>query len=421
MAKEHGLGKGLGAIFGTSTTVKSDRPKTEHRYKTVAEKAAEKSGTVEGLAEPMQVAEAADVEAEKATATKKKRATAAKKKSEAETAAAKTGKTATSRAVNAENERTEDETGSDSARVEEKDASTAGSAEGSAASAGIISARGTETVHDTEQDGMLLVKLSRIQPDPDQPRKNFDEEKLNELAESIRTYGMISPIVVKKRGALYEIVAGERRWRAARIAGLKEIPVVIKEVDEKTSRELSIIENIQRDDLNAVEEARAYQSMIEEYGLTQEEVAARVAKNRSTITNSLRLLKLEPEILTLLQDGKITQGHARALLAVEDPELRKKIAEKCTKENLSVREIETLVKLDKLSKAKKEKKSSPEAQELRRLKVIYKDLERKMKTKLGTKVSIVPKNTERGTLEIEYYSQDDLDRIFMILNSSRND
>lgn len=393
MAKEHGLGKGLGAIFGTSTTVKSDRPKTEHRYKTVAEKAAEQSRAAEGLAEPMQATEETSAEAEKSVSERKKRVTAAAEK---ETTKESTENTVIVMA----GEKTvhENTVTKDTKKI-----------------------HSTETVHDTKQDGMLLVKLSRIQPDPDQPRKNFDEEKLNELAESIRTYGMISPIVVKKRGALYEIVAGERRWRAARIAGLKEIPVVIKEVDEKTSRELSIIENIQRDDLNAVEEARAYQSLIEEYGLTQEEVAARVAKNRSTITNSLRLLKLEPEILTLLQDGKITQGHARALLAVEDPELRKKIAEKCTKENLSVREIETLVKLDKLSKAKKEKKSSPEAKELRRLKVIYKDLERKMKTKLGTKVSIVPKNTERGTLEIEYYSQDDLDRIFMILNSSRND
>ncbi len=393
MAKEHGLGKGLGAIFGTGMTVKSDRPKTEHRYKTVAEKAAEQSETVEGLAEPMQTTGETSAEAEKSVSGRKKRMTAAEKKETTKKSVESTVIVMADEDVVQENTVMQD----------------------------MQKVHSTETVHDTAQDGMLLVKLSRIQPDPDQPRKNFDEEKLNELADSIRTYGMISPIVVKKRGALYEIVAGERRWRAARIAGLKEIPVVIKEVDEKTSRELSIIENIQRDDLNAVEEARAYQSLIEEYGLTQEEVAARVAKNRSTITNSLRLLKLEPEILQLLQDGKITQGHARALLAVEDTELRKKIAEKCTKENLSVREIETLVKLDKLSKAKKEKKFSPEAQELRRLKVIYKDLERKMKTKLGTKVSIVPKNTERGTLEIEYYSQDDLDRIFMILNSSRND
>ena len=400
MAKEHGLGKGLGAIFGTGTTVKTDRPRNEHRYKTVAEtvaekKEAEQSGEAVVNTGSMQTTGEVSVEVKKSAGGRKKRATAADKK--------ETPK------KNTENEMlvmaTEDVVNENTVPTDAKTNTN-------------VNARGTVTMKDTDGDGIMLVKLSRIQPDPDQPRKNFDEEKLNELAESIRTYGLISPIVVKKRGAFYEIVAGERRWRAARIAGLKEIPVVIKEVDEKTSRELSIIENIQRDDLNAVEEARAYQSLIEEYGLTQEEVASRVSKNRSTITNSLRLLKLEPEILNLLQDGKITQGHARALLAIEDPLLRKKIAEKCTKENLSVREIETLVKLDKLAK---EKKSSPEAQELKRLKVIYKDLERKMKTKLGTKVSIVPKNTERGTLEIEYYSQDDLDRIFVILNSGRND
>lgn len=372
MAKEHGLGKGLGAIFGTSATVNTERPKVEHRYKTVAEAAAEKK----------------QAETSRTSEGTTKRKSSERKKHPASAEALNGGEGQTSGSVDTER-----------------------------STAAVSSVRSMETVQDTE-DGMMLVKLSRIQPDHDQPRKNFDEEKLQELADSIRTYGVISPIVVKKRGAFYEIVAGERRWRAARIAGLKEIPVVVKEVDEKTSRELAIIENIQRDDLNAVEEARAYQSLIEEYGLTQEEVAARVAKNRSTITNSLRLLKLDPEILQLLQEEKITQGHARALLSVEDPELRKKIAEKCTKENLSVREIETLVKLDRLSKEKKERKSSPEAQELRRLKVIYRDLEKKMKTKLGTKVSIVPKNTERGTLEIEYYSQDDLDRIFMILNSS---
>lgn len=293
-------------------------------------------------------------------------------------------------------------------------------AEAAASSDNYVRKTRASIARENAEKNMLLIKLSRIQPDKSQPRKDFNEEKLQELAESIRNYGLISPIVVKKNGAFYEIVAGERRWRAARIAGLQEIPAILKDVDKKTGREMSIIENIQRDDLNAVEEARAYQSLIEEYGLTQEEVAARVSKNRSTITNSLRLLKLEPEILALLESGKITQGHARALLSVEDPELRRKIAEKCTKENLSVREIETLVKLDKLSKEKKEKRSSPEAQELKRLKIIYKDLEKRMKSKLGTKVSIVPKNTERGTLEIEYYSQDDLDRIFMILNSGRN-
>ncbi|WP_036611359.1 ParB/RepB/Spo0J family partition protein [Oribacterium sp. P6A1] len=271
-----------------------------------------------------------------------------------------------------------------------------------------------------EGDGSILIKLSRIQPDKNQPRKDFDETKLQELADSIREYGVISPIVVKENGAFYDIVAGERRWRAARLAGLTEIPVVIKNVDEKTSREMSIIENIQRDDLNPVEEALAYQSLIDDYGMTQEQVASRVSKNRTTITNSLRLLKLDDEILDILREGLITQGHARALLAIDDDELRKKIALRCAKENLSVREIENLVRLDKLSKEKKNNNSSPEAEELKRLKIIYKDIENKLKANLGTKVSIVPKNKDKGKLEIEYYSQDELDRIYMILNSVRN-
>ena len=184
---------------------------------------------------------------------------------------------------------------------------------------------------------------------------------------------------------------------------------------------MSIIENIQRDDLNPVEEALAFQALINDYGMTQEEVATRVSKNRSTITNSLRLLKLDEEILDMLKSGSITQGHARALLVIEDKELRKKIADRCAKENLSVREIEALVKLDKLSKEKKDKELTPEAVELQRLKVVYKDLEKRMKAKLGTKVSIVPKNKDKGVLQIEYYSQDDLDRFYKILNSSREE
>lgn len=269
-----------------------------------------------------------------------------------------------------------------------------------------------------EGEGQVMLKLSLIQPNENQPRKSFDEDDLEELAASIREYGVIQPLIVKKQGPLYEIIAGERRWRAARMAGLKEVPVIIREMDERTSREVSIIENIQREDLNAVEEALAYQSLITEYGLTQEEVAEKVARKRSTITNSLRLLKLEPEILEMLREGKITQGHARALLGIEDSELRIRIARKCEEENLSVREIENLVKLDKLAKEKKEKKASPEAEEMKQLKAIYKDLERKMKSSLGTKVSIVPKDTHKGKLEIEYYTPEDLDRIFTILNSA---
>ncbi len=267
------------------------------------------------------------------------------------------------------------------------------------------------------EEGALLIDIQLIQPNLNQPRRHFDEEELEELAASIKEYGILQPLLLKKQGPLYEIIAGERRWRAAKRAGLKEVPAIVRELDEKTSREIAIIENIQRADLNAVEEARAYQSLIDEYGLTQEEVAKRVSKKRVTITNSLRLLKLEPEILELLESGKISQGHARALLGIEDSELRRSIARRCAEENLSVREIEQLVKLDKLKKAEKTKKAQGESDEEKRLKAIYRDLEKKMKAKLGTKVSIVPKDAGKGKLEIEYYSQDELDRIFTLLNS----
>lgn len=270
---------------------------------------------------------------------------------------------------------------------------------------------------EAEENGALMIDIQLIQPNLNQPRRHFDEEELEELAESIREYGILQPLLLKKQGPLYEIIAGERRWRAAKRAGLTEVPAIVRELDEKTSREIAIIENIQRSDLNAVEEARAYQSLIDEYGLTQEEVAKRVSKKRVTITNSLRLLKLEPEILELLQTGRISQGHARALLGIEDSELRLSIARRCADENLSVREIEQLVKLDKLKKAEKKKKDQGESAEEKRLKAIYRDLEKKMKAKLGTKVSIVPKDESKGRLEIEYYSQEELDRIFTLLNS----
>ena len=268
-----------------------------------------------------------------------------------------------------------------------------------------------------EENGALMIDIQLIQPNLNQPRRHFDEEELEELAASVREYGILQPLLLKKQGPLYEIIAGERRWRAAKRAGLTEVPAIVRELDEKTSREIAIIENIQRADLNAVEEARAYQSLIDEYGLTQEEVAKRVSKKRVTITNSLRLLKLEPEILELLQSGRISQGHARALLGIEDSDLRCSIAHRCAEENLSVREIEQLVKLDKLKKAEKKKKDQGESAEEKRLKAIYRDLEKKMKAKLGTKVSIVPKDESKGKLEIEYYSQDELDRIFTLLNS----
>ena len=258
-----------------------------------------------------------------------------------------------------------------------------------------------------------LVRIGLIQPNRNQPRKDFDEEKLQELAESIRLYGVIQPLIVKKQGPLYEIVAGERRWRAAKLAGLSELPVIVRDFDEKTAKEISIIENIQRSDLNPVEEAMAYQSLLTEYGLTQEELASRVSKNRSTITNSLRLLKLEPEILSLLREGKLSQGHARALLGIGDSALRRKISERCAREELSVREIEGLAREGR--GRKKEKKGSEEGREREQLVLACRELEKRMKSRLGTKVSIVSRDGKRGRLEIEYYSPEDLERISSLL------
>lgn len=263
------------------------------------------------------------------------------------------------------------------------------------------------------------IKTSLIQPDKNQPRKDFDEDKLRELADSIKEVGIISPIVVKKNGQFFDIVAGERRWRAARMAGLKEVPVVIRDIDEKTSRAMSIIENVQRDDLNPIEEALGYQVLIDQFGMTQEEVAKKVSKNRATVANSLRLLKLDDDIQQLLRNKMITQGHARALLGIEDKDIRKKVAGLCAEKNLSVREIEEIVKKEKTEKENRKNGDSDEVRELKRLKIIYKDLEKQMKSSLGTKVSILPKTRDKGVLQIEYYTQEDLDRFFTLLKGSR--
>ena len=252
-----------------------------------------------------------------------------------------------------------------------------------------------------------LVKISLVQPNPEQPRKRFSEEELKELSESIRQYGVIQPLLVKKQGPIYEIIAGERRYRAAKMAGLTEIPVLIRDYDEKRSKEVAIIENIQREDLNAVEEALAYQNLINTYQLSQEELAERLSKKRTTITNSLRLLKLEEEILRYIREGKLKEGHGRALLQFPEGEKRIQLAKECIEKNLSVREIER--KAQSLEKGKgKEKKKSLN----RQFSSIFKDLENKMGESLQTKVKIIPQNENRGKLEIQYYSKEDLERIF---------
>ena len=255
-----------------------------------------------------------------------------------------------------------------------------------------------------------VVDINKVEPNRDQPRKNFDEDALEELADSIRQVGLIQPIVVQDRKGYYEIIAGERRWRACKKAGLKEIPVIIRNFTEQEIVEISIIENIQREDLNPIEEAMAYKRLLEEFNLKQDEVAEKVSKNRTTITNSLRLLKLTDDVQQMIVDGKLSTGHARAIISIEDPAKQLEIAEKIFDEKMSVREVEKYIKsLDKPAKPKKKVNES--------LQVVYDNIEEQLKLMLGTTVSILSKGTAgSGKLEIEFYNHDDLERIVEIIN-----
>lgn len=254
-----------------------------------------------------------------------------------------------------------------------------------------------------------MVKITMVEPNRDQPRHKFDEAALNELADSIKQYGIISPIIVQDRKDHYEIIAGERRWRAAKIAGLKEIPVIIKNFTEQEIVEISLIENIQRENLNPIEEALAYKRLLTEFNLKQEEVAERVSKSRTAVTNSMRLLKLADEVQQMIIDEKITTGHARTLITIEDTEKQIEIAKKVVDEKLSVRDIEKLVK--DLNKPKKEKKAAKQIKN----EFIYQDIEEKLKQSFGTKVSVTAKEDGSGKIEIDFYSSDDLDRILDLL------
>lgn len=255
-----------------------------------------------------------------------------------------------------------------------------------------------------------LLPVHEIEPNKSQPRKNFDEEALKELSDSIKQYGIIQPLIVQKRDKYYEIIAGERRWRAARIAGLKEIPVIIKDYTPQEIIEVALIENIQREDLNPIEEAQAYQRLIKEYQLTQEELADKVSKSRVTITNSLRLLKLDERVQQMLTDELLTGGHARALLSLEDKNFQYETACKIIDKKLSVRDTEKLVK--QMLKGKPTKKPAVADDN----DYIYRDLEEKLKNIIGTKVSINRKQKNKGKIEIEYYSNEDLERIMDLFN-----
>ena len=285
------------------------------------------------------------------------------------------------------------------------------------------SSRTTKTIVSMEQEseknvrdyvvptGEVKVKISKVEPNREQPRKQFDEDSLLELSESIKQYGVLQPLVVSDKKDYYEIIAGERRWRAAKLAGLKEVPVIIKELSKQETVEISLIENIQREDLNPIEEAMAFKRLLDEFHLKQDEVADRVSMSRTAVTNVMRLLKLESEVQQMLIDEMITAGHARALLGISDRELQIKIANKVFDEKLSVRETEKLVK--SILESKKEKPMKKDTAE----DAIYESLEEKMKGIMGTKVIINRKKNNKGQIEIEYYSRDELERIIELFET----
>ena len=262
-------------------------------------------------------------------------------------------------------------------------------------------------------NGERMMKLSMIEPNREQPRKKFDEDALQELADSIKQYGVLQPLLVSDKKDYYEIVTGERRWRAAKLAGLKEVPVVVRELSTQEIVEISLIENIQREDLNPVEEAMAYKRLIDEFHMKQDEIADRVAKSRTAVTNSMRLLKLTSKVQEMVIADMISAGHARALLGISDETLQENTAMKVFDEKLSVRETEKLVK-NLVSPAKKEKTERNTAED-----AIYESLEEKMKGIMGTKVSIQRKKNNKGKIEIEYYSRDELERIIDLFESIR--
>lgn len=257
-----------------------------------------------------------------------------------------------------------------------------------------------------------IVKLTKVEPSREQPRKQFDADALQELAESIKQFGVLQPLLVQKKEDYYEIIAGERRWRASKLAGLKEVPVIVKEFTEQEAVEISLIENIQREDLNPIEEAVAYKRLMEEFHLKQDAIAERVSKSRTAVTNSMRLLKLDDRVQQMLIDEMISTGHARALLALESKDAQAEAAVKVFDEKLSVRETERLVKELLNPVQKKEEKPKNQAEEL-----VYKNLEEKIKQIIGSKVAINRRTDNKGKIEIEYYSQEELERIVELLET----
>ena len=270
----------------------------------------------------------------------------------------------------------------------------------------------TKKEENANKTGEIMVKINEVEPNREQPRKDFDEDALMELADSIKQFGILQPLLVQKKKNYYEIIAGERRWRAAKLAGVKEVPIIVKNYTDQEIVEISLIENTQRENLNPIEEAMAYKRLLEEFNLKQDEVAERVSKSRTAVTNSMRLLKLSERVQQMIVDDMISTGHARALLAIDDEEQQYMLANKIFDEKLSVRETEKLVK--ELKNPKKEAKKT-----IIEHTFVYNNLEEQMKNIIGTKVCVSPKANGKGKIEIEYYSEEELERIYDLIMSIR--
>ena len=390
MAIKKGLGKGIDSLFdqNISSASKNSNQKKSDKANSKAKETAEET-TKETVKEKTN--EATNITTGQTT---KKTSEDATEKETDKTTDKNSSKTSVSRKT------VQEKTLTESLNAEKKESKTKSATAGK-----------KNSDKENIEKGVIMLRIGEVEPNRDQPRKVFNEDKLHELADSITQHGIIEPLIVVKRDDYYEIVAGERRWRASMMAGLTEVPVVIKDYTKQQVVEVALIENLQREDLNPIEEAKAYQQLIEEYNLKQDEVADKVSKSRTTITNSIRLLKLDDAVQDMLVAECITSGHARALLALDDKSLQYEIANKILDEKLSVRETEKLIKQVKNGTYGKKtvKKKVFDDQE------IYTSYEEKMKQSVGSKVTINRKDNSKGKIEIEYYSNDELDRIVSYL------
>ena len=394
MAKRSGLGRGVEAFYGGIGSVGSEKEdvtaKIEPEEKKTAGKKAEKTGKSEEPSKPVKS------KTEKISVSKSKESKAAAKTSPTKTSDTKV--TATPATEVSETKKSDGKGASEKTSDVKKT-----SVQTSDAPAG------GDALQARDSDAVAMVKLTRIEPNRDQPRKDFEEEGLQELAESLRNHGLIQPILVRPKGDFYEIVAGERRWRAARMAGMKEVPVIIrKEYTDADVAEIALVENLQRKDLNPIEEAKAYQALIEVYHLTQEEVAFRVSKKRTSITNSLRLLKLHPSVQEMLQSNTISMGHAKVLLSLDTADQQLMVALLIAQDDLSVRQTEIRVHEILNPKPEKTKKALPDQ-------LIYQDLETRLGSSVNSKVVIHRTNSKKGKIEISYTSLEELERIAELL------